>query len=497
MPSASLHIDKYKDCLDRVGETGFVETVVPPLVYVNGIPDARLNEVIFFENGVMGIVRALASDSAEVLVFSHEPIKVEMQVARTGEIVKIPVGYDFLGISVNPMGGPLYSNVPTPNAEETRFIDTPAAGIDSREKVTEPFVTGVTVVDLMVPLGTGQRELVVGDRKTGKTAFLMQTLLTQAKRGTICVYAGIGKKKADIRKVEAFVKENKIQDKISLIFSSATDPLGLVYITPYVGMTLAEYFRDKGHNVLLILDDLTTHAKFYREISLVGKRFPGRNSYPGDIFHVHSRLLERAGNFKTEKGANSITCLPVADTVESDISGYIQTNLMSITDGHIYFDQDLFEKGRRPAVNYFLSVTRVGRQTQSRIHWGVNRELSSFLTLYDKTQQFIHFGAELNDGIRSTLATGDRIFELFNQPMGIIIPVNVQIFFFCLLWSGVLGDISVEKSNELLNKIIQKHNVSEEFQKYVRGYVEESKDFNMLLGKISSQYKEILARVNK
>ena len=370
-------------------------------------------------------------------------------------------------------------------------------GIEHREKITETFETGVSVVDLMVPLGKGQRELVLGDRKVGKTEFLLQTMLTQAKNGAVCIYAAIGKKKLDIKKAEDFVVKNHIQNSTVIMSSSSTDPLGIIYITPYAAMTLAEYFRDNGYNVFLILDDLFTHAKFYREISLVGKRFPGRNSYPGDIFYTHSRLLERAGNFKTVNGVKSITCFPVVETIESDISGYIQTNLMSITDGHIFFDINLFEQGRRPSINYFLSVTRVGRQTQTKLRWGINRELSSFLTLLEKTQRFIHFGAEVNEGVKSTLSMGDKVLTFFDQPMGKTIPLNVQMFSYSVIWTGVMGEMSSVDVFQFVSKVSKMYIENPQFRTMVDDMISQNEDFNTLLGKIGSQSKQLAEILKK
>jgi F-type H+-transporting ATPase subunit alpha len=497
MRSGQSYKNEYEKYLNEIKETGFVERIIPPLVYVNGLPGARLDEVVYFESGEMGIVRSLEEEETEVLVFSNKPVRVGSQVARSGNILMIPVGDDFLGQSVDPLGNSLNPARASPAGSELRSVDEQAPGIGVRERVVEPFITGVTVVDLMIPLGKGQRELVLGDRKTGKTEFLLQTMLSQAREGAVCIYAGVGRKKADIKKIEDFIAESGIQQSTIVISSSSTDPLGLIYITPYCAMTLSEYFKDTGRNVVLILDDMSTHAKFYREISLVGRRFPGRNSYPGDIFYTHARLLERAGNFQTQYGVCSLTCLPVVETIESDISGYIQTNLMSITDGHVYFDTELFEQGRRPSVNYFLSVTRVGRQTQSKLHWGVNRELSSFLTLLEKTKRYIHFGAEINEGIRSTLAMGDRIMTLFNQPMGKIFPINLQMFLFSLIWAGLLGDISPTELTKVMDNSLKSYMLEDDFRQLVDKLIEENEDFNVLLGKISSQSKSFMDKIKE
>ena len=489
--------EEYTKALAATNEIGYIEKVIPPLTYASGIPGVRSREIVYFEGGEMGIVLSIDRDLAEILIFSNKNQKVGTKVTRSGRILDIPVGQDFLGKSIDPLGSSVYTGIPSPKADEYRRIDEPVLGIEHREKITETFETGVSVVDLMVPLGKGQRELVLGDRKVGKTEFLLQTMLTQAKNGAVCIYAAIGKKKLDIKKAEDFVVKNHIQNSTVIMSSSSTDPLGIIYITPYAAMTLAEYFRDNGYNVFLILDDLFTHAKFYREISLVGKRFPGRNSYPGDIFYTHSRLLERAGNFKTVNGVKSITCFPVVETIESDISGYIQTNLMSITDGHIFFDINLFEQGRRPSINYFLSVTRVGRQTQTKLRWGINRELSSFLTLLEKTQRFIHFGAEVNEGVKSTLSMGDKVLTFFDQPMGKTIPLNVQMFSYSVIWTGVMGEMSSVDVFQFVSKVNKMYIENPQFRTMVDDMISQNEDFNTLLGKIGSQSKQLAEILKK
>ncbi len=481
--------------LQETQETGFVEIVSHPISYASGLPGAKLNEVVLFDNGEIGWVMALLKDRVEILVLSSHPTKLGTQVVRTNSLLEIPVGDEMLGHSLNALGRSLYKSEPLHHAE-MRPVEAASPGIDKREKIKSPLETGVAVVDLTVPLGKGQRELVIGDRKTGKSEFLLQTMLTQAKKGTICIYACIGKKRIDVKKTEQFIERNKISDKCIILASSSSDPLGLIFLTPFSAMSLAEYFRDTGRDVLLILDDLSAHAKFYREVSLIGKRFPGRGSYPGDIFYTHSRLLERAGNYKGANGPVSITCLPVAETVGGDISGYIQTNIMSITDGHIYFDTEVFESGRKPAVNYFLSVTRVGRQTQSKLRWGVNRELFSFFTLLEKTQAFVHFGAEINEGIKATLSMGTRVMNFLSQPMGQVFPLNLQVMLFSLIWVGAIKDDDESITKVLFDKITNLYDSDVEFRNKVDALVDSSDDFNILLGKLAKGSADLMAYIN-
>ncbi len=477
--------------LEDIGEVGYVQMVSMPLISVSGLPGAKTYEVVLFESGELGWVLSLSKDYAEILLLSQNPIQMGCRVVRTNMPLEIPVGEELLGHSIDALGKSLYDDNPV-ILQSTSRIDVPASGISSREKVSEPLETGVAVVDLTVPLGKGQRELIIGDRKTGKSEFLLQVLQTQVKKGAVCIYACIGKKKIDVKKVENFIDKNNLWKSCIVIASSSSDPLGLIHLTPYSAMTMAEYFRNIGKNVVLILDDLTTHAKFYREISLISKKFPGRSSYPGDIFFTHSRLLERAGNFITDKGSVSITCLPVAETVEGDTSGYIQTNIMSITDGHIFFDSTIFETGRRPAVNYFLSVTRVGRQTQSKLRWSINRELISFLSLLDKTQDFVHFGAEVNEGIRSTLSMGSKILSFFNQPMGRTLDLNLQIVLFSLIWIGSLNTEDPAGSSIVLEKAISLYDKNEQFKLKIDDLVYKSEDLNDLLKKVINSSAEMI-----
>lgn len=476
----------FTDYLNQVEEIGMVSQVTHSITYISGLPNAKPAEVIIFETGGFGQILSLSHDFAEALIFSDgQKVKVGTRVTRTNQLLEIPVGEELLGQTLNPLGRALsLSQLKKPSY--LRHVETPAPGIDERKRVKRPLETGVTMVDMIIPLGKGQRELIIGDRKTGKTNFLLQTALMQARQGTICIYAAIGKKRFDIKKVEEFFAKNNILEHVVLVASSSQDPAGIIYLTPYTAMSIAEYFKNQGHDVLIILDDLSTHAKFYREISLLGRRFPGRNSYPGDIFYTHARLLERAGNFITKNGESSITCLPVVETTQGDLSGYIQTNTMSMTDGHIYFDSDLFAKGRRPAINPFLSVTRVGHQTQSKIKREINRELTSFLTLFEKMQGFVHFGAELSETIKTTFSTGERIFAFFEQTAHNVIPANLGTFLFCLIWAGVFNDKGLEEMKKEIQNLIKAYE-NEEVRKKIDKLVEEALSFNDLLNAIGGR----------
>jgi len=435
-----------------VGEYGVVTQISHPIATVTGLPKVQLHEMVLFETGELGEVFLIHEETVSILVFSKYPIKAGIEVTRLKKQVTVPVGRELLGNIIDPFGNLIAGQATTykrPKME--REIDTPPPPLTSRVKVTQPFVTGVTVIDMLVPLGKGQKELIIGDRKTGKTSVVLSTLKYQAKIGTIAIYAAIGKKRTDIKKLQSFLSREGIADKTIVVAATAYDSPSLIYITPYSAMAIAEWFCEAGNDVFIIFDDLTTHAKFYREISLLARRFPGRDSYPGDIFFTHARLMERSGNFKMTGGEHSITAFPIAEIVEGDFSGYIQTNIMGMTDGHIYFDSDAFYKGRRPAVNIELSVTRVGKQTQTDLLRGMSRELSTFLTNFEKMQSFSQFGAELTDEVKEILRRGEVIYSSFNQVTSLTVPPEVQLVFFCMIWLGYI----VERSPQVLSVIRQ------------------------------------------
>lgn len=426
----------FEQLLNDIGEVGFVERSVASLVWAEGLPGAKLKESVVFESGEEGEVSAVSENAVEILSFSKNPIKTGMRVARTNHLFEIPVGKSILGKVITPLGRSVNAQRPLPPMEERRFVDINPPGIQSRSRVKRFCETGVSLVDFMVPIGKGQRELIIGDRQTGKSRFLLRSLYSQVKQGAVGVYAVIGKSQMAIKQVEEQLTQMGVMDKTAIIASSADDSASSIYLTPYSAMTVAEYFRDQGKDVLLILDDLSVHAKVYREISLLGKKFPGRNSYPGDIFYTHARLLERAGNFMTDRGETAITCFPVAETVGGDMTAYIVTNLMSMTDGHIYFDHSLFAEGRRPAVDAYLSVSRVGRQTQSNLRREISRLLTSFLKEAERLRGFASFGEEVREHIKSTLDKENHIMIFFDQTAYDRVPGNLQIFLFGLAWSG-------------------------------------------------------------
>ena len=469
--------DSFQTYLTKTGEVGVVEEVLHSIVYINGLPGLHPNELVIFEDGQLGQTISLSRDKSEILLLSHSQIKVGEKVARTNSFFSITIGDDVLGNIIDPLGNPLEgkklgTGIP-------REVDIIPPALSKRNLIKEPIETGVALVDLIIPVGKGQRELVIGDRKTGKTQFFIRTILNQTKKGNICIYASVGKKIIEIQEILGELKAKGVDKNSVVVASSASDAPGLIYLTPYTAMTIAEYFRDKGRDVIVILDDLTNHAMYYREISLLAGRFPGRNSYPGDIFYIHSKLLERAGNFT--KG--SITCFPVAESILGDLSGYIQTNLMSITDGHIFFDSELAGLGRRPAINPFLSVTRVGQQAQTQLLRDLSRELSSFLITLEKLRDFIHFGAELSEDILQKLKLGDRVLEFFNQPVDVV-PINMSILVIGMLWIGSWRDQKVTDMRSKIKKMIEEYNVNSGFKKSIDDIIAKTTTFKDLLNKL-------------
>ncbi len=438
----------FEKLLVKVGEYGVVYQVSHPIVLIEGLPKVKSHEVVIFESGQKGEVFAINRGKIEARILSRDPVRVGTKVARTDQLLSIPVGKELLGQIINPLGESFDETIAFKPPKELRDLDIRPTGISGREKIISQMSTGVALIDLMIPLGKGQRELVIGDRKTGKTSLLLTAIKTQVNEGSVAIYAAIGKKKSEIKRLKDFFTKENLLGKIIFIATSSYDSPSLIYQTPYSAMTIAEYFRDQGIHSLLILDDMSTHAKIYRELSLLARRFPGRDSYPGDVFYIHSRLLERAGNFKHPSvGQVSITCLPVVEIIEGDLTGYISTNLMGITDGHIYLDSNIYYQGMRPAVNIPLSVTRVGRQTLGKLAREVNKILMTFLARYDKIQNLSHFGQELTDDVKKALHIGEMIYKFFNQPYKETVPIAVQLIIISMIFHNMI------ESKETLDQI--------------------------------------------
>lgn len=458
--------------LDKTGEIGVVDQVFGSLVFVTGLPSARPGEVVVFASGETGQVLGLTEVMVHVLVFASAPLSIGTKVAKTEQVLAFPVGQALLGKILTPLGSFLDGGRQVESTSEYPVYAQPPE-LSSRRPVVEPYLTGVAVVDLVVPLGKGQRQLVIGDRKIGKTHFLYQAMRAHASRGGVVVYAGIARRHLELKQLLSFATAHGFFGRLVILVSLASDMSGLIYLTPYSAMAVAEYFRDQGQDVLIVFDDMTAHAKYYREIALLARHFPGRSSYPGDIFYQQARLLERAGNFT--KG--SITALSVAETILSDISGYIQTNLMAMTDGHLFFDRELFNQGRRPAVNPFLSVTRVGKQTHPPPIQDFNRVLTRFMLEHSKLKQLVHFGGEMTDAARKHILLGDRLFFIFDQSPETIVAFPLAVLLVTMLLSEVWLAVDQAKMRADLELLFTSYQGDATFRKRVDEIIGDSKTF--------------------
>ncbi len=476
----------FQEYLDSLGEYGVVTEVNHPLVVAEGLPSVKPDELILFEDGAVGQVFSMNETTTTILSFSKKPSLTGTKLTRTGEIITIPVGESLLGKAINPLGELLNKDYSPITSKEFRPLHTEPPGISARAKIKQPLHTGTSIVDMLIPMGKGQRELIIGDRKSGKTSFLLDTLTQQIEQGTIVIYAAIGKKRSDLKDLESVLFKKMHANNVVLVATSSYDSPSLIFLTPYAAMTIAEYFKDQGKDTLVIFDDLSTHAKFYREISLVAKNFPGRDSYPGDIFYTHAKLLERAGNFLVKGKEVAISCLPVVETIEGDVTGYIVTNIMSMTDGHIFFDTNILYQGRRPAINSTLSVTRVGKQVHSDLERSLNRELLALLTLYEKTQNISHFGAEMNEQMKQVMEGGEKFYRFFTQSPGELLPQEVQLLMLAMLWIDVIKPEDIENYRA---KLLAKRE-QQETRDVIKSVIT-AKTFTELLKNVDSRKEEL------
>lgn len=422
---------KFESFLQQIGEVGVITKMVPGLIFVEGLPHVKVGEIIIVENEIEGRVLTVNETEIKVMLLGDElKVKPGQRVTRTGDSLKILVGDHLLGQNIDSLGKVVGHHGQEAQAQgEWRNVEVAPPGLEVRSSSKDRLDTGVALVDLMIPLAHGQRELVIGDKKTGKSQFVLDTMISQAKQGTVCIYAGISRKQSALHSAQNAIKKAKVEQQCIFVTSHLGDNPGTIFMTPYTAMTVAEYFRDQRKNVLVIFDNLSVHAEYYREIALLAQEFPGKEAYPGDIFYIHSRLMERAGSFMVSGQRASITCLPIAETSEGDLAGYIQTNLMSMTDGHLFFDIDIFLTGRKPAVNLLLSVTRVGRQTQTQLEHELGNKLLELVGEYQKAQGYLRFGAELSGRLREILDRGTRLEttldqqydELIDRPLGTIL----------------------------------------------------------------------------
>ena len=433
------------DEISKDSEVGTVVTVGDGIATIYGIDHAMYGEIVTFENGLKGMVQDIQKDEIGCILFGSDTgIKEGTKVARTKKKAGIPVGDKFIGRVINALGAPI-DGAGEIEADDYRPIENEAPGIIDRKSVSVPMETGILSIDSMFPIGRGQRELIIGDRQTGKTSIATDTILNQNGNGVICIYVAIGQKASTISKVVNTFKTSGAMDHTIVLASTASDCAPLQYIAPYAGTALAEYFMYKGKDVLIVYDDLSKHAVAYRALSLLLGRSPGREAYPGDVFYLHSRLLERSSRLSEEKGGGSITALPIIETQAGDVSAYIPTNVISITDGQIFLESSLFFSGMRPAVNVGLSVSRVGGDAQTKAMKKAAGSLRIDLAQYREMEVFTQFSSDLDDATKEQLEYGGGLMELLKQPLGKPMSLAEKVITLCAARHKVMLGIPTAK----------------------------------------------------
>ena len=437
-------IENYGKDLE-VSESGKVISVGDGVAKVYGLKNVMAGELVEFSSGVIGMVLNLESETVGVVVLGQDrEIKEGDSIKRTGKIVQVPVGEALLGRVVDALGNPIDGLGPI-ETKEFRLVETKAPGIVARQPVEEPMQTGIKAIDSMIPIGRGQRELIIGDRQTGKTAIAIDTIINQARENVQCFYVAIGQKKSTVAQVVEKLRLSGALKYTTIVVASASDPAPLEFLAPYTGCAMAEYFRDSGRHALIIYDDLTKQAQAYRQLSLLLRRPPGREAYPGDVFYIHSRLLERAAKLSDENGGGSLTALPIIETQEGDISAYVPTNVISITDGQIFLESDLFHKGIRPAVNVGKSVSRVGGAAQIKAMKKVAGTLKLELAQFRELEAFSAFASDLDEASKRQIARGGRLVEILKQPQYTPYKVENQIVLIYAGLNGFMDDVEISK----------------------------------------------------
>ncbi|RII28566.1 MAG: F0F1 ATP synthase subunit alpha [Geobacter sp.] len=427
-----------------VAETGTIISVGDGIARIHGLDKAMAGELLEFPGGISGMVLNLEEDNvgAAILGENNETIKEGATVKRTGRITEVPVGEALIGRVVDAIGNPIDGKGPI-NTDKFGKVEVKAPGIVKRKSVHQPMQTGLKAIDSMVPVGRGQRELIIGDRQTGKTAVALDTIINQKGGDVVCIYVAIGQKRSTVAQVVSKLQEHGAMDYTIVVAATASEPAPLQFIAPYTGVTMGEYFRDNGKHALIIYDDLSKQAVAYRQLSLLLRRPPGREAYPGDVFYLHSRLLERAAKLSDDCGAGSMTALPIIETQAGDVSAYIPTNVISITDGQIYLESDLFYSGVRPAINVGLSVSRVGGSAQVKAMKQVAGTLRLSLAQYREMAAFAQFGSDLDKATQMQLARGERLVEILKQPQYRPIPNEKQVLIIFAANNGFLDDYPV------------------------------------------------------
>ncbi|EAK0090773.1 F0F1 ATP synthase subunit alpha [Campylobacter jejuni] len=432
----------------EIEETGKIISVADGVAKVYGLKNIMAGEMVEFDNGDKGMALNLEESSVGIVILGKgEGLKEGTSVKRLKKLLKVPVGEALIGRVVNALGEPIDAKGVI-NSNEFRFVEEKAKGIMARKSVHEPLHTGIKAIDALVPIGRGQRELIIGDRQTGKTTVAVDTIISQKGQGVVCIYVAIGQKQSTVAQVVKRLEEHGAMDYTIVVNAGASDPAALQYLAPYTGVTMGEFFRDNAKHALIVYDDLSKHAVAYREMSLILRRPPGREAYPGDVFYLHSRLLERASKLNDELGAGSLTALPIIETQAGDVSAYIPTNVISITDGQIFLETDLFNSGIRPAINVGLSVSRVGGAAQIKATKQVSGTLRLDLAQYRELQAFAQFASDLDEASRKQLERGQRMVELLKQPPYSLLSVEKQVVLIFAGTKGFLDDIAVSRIEE-------------------------------------------------
>ena len=447
-------IEDYDSRVAEEQEVGTVIWVGDGIAIVYGIDHAMYGEIVIFENGSKGMVQDIRKNEIGCILFGKDTeIGEGTKVRRTKRMAGVPVGHQFLGRVVNALGEPIDGQGPV-KEEGYRPVEEPAPGIVERKSVDKPMETGILSIDSMFPIGRGQRELIIGDRQTGKTSIATETILNQKGKDVVCIYVAIGQKASTVAKLVNTLKKNGAMDYTIVMSSTASDAAPLQYIAPYAGTAMAEFFMHEGKDVLIVYDDLSKHAVAYRALSLLLERSPGREAYPGDVFYLHSRLLERSSRLSDELGGGSITALPIIETQAGDVSAYIPTNVISITDGQIFLEADLFFAGMRPAVNVGLSVSRVGGAAQTKAMKKASGSIRLDLAQYREMEVFTQFSSDLDDNTKEQLAYGKRLMELLKQPLGRPLSMHEQVITLCVATHRLMVSIEVDRIKEFQMKML-------------------------------------------
>ena len=477
-------IEGYNKTLD-IANTGTVLEVGDGIARIYGLSKAMSGELLKFENGVMGMALNLEEDNIGAVIFGESRgIKEGGTVKSTGKVAEVPSGEGLLGRVVNALGEPI-DGKGSIEASKYMKIERPAYGIIDRKPVSEPLQTGIKAIDGMFPIGKGQRELIIGDRQTGKTAIAIDTIINQKNNDVVCIYVAIGQKRSTVAQIYKKLEELGALEYTIIVAATASESAPLQYLAPYAGVAMGEYFMEQGKHVLIIYDDLSKHAVSYREMSLLLRRPPGREAYPGDVFYLHSRLLERAAKLSDELGGGSITALPIVETKAGDISAYIPTNVISITDGQIFLETDLFNSGFRPAINPGVSVSRVGGSAQIKAMKQVASKVKLELAQYNELLAFTQFGSDLDKATRDQLNRGAKIMEVLKQSQYNPYRVEEQVVSFFCVTNGYFDDIPTEKvkafeheligslrtENEILSEIKKEEKVTDEINEKLIAYV--------------------------